>query len=116
MSILNERLSKEIYVVLKKIWLTELDDKLFSFIGINHIRLSKNLTNITVFVELELLKQKYQKSEIFSKLEKLTPFFKRELVNKLNLPPHLKLSFREDLFIQKAKRVEELINDSLSAK
>ena len=115
MSILNERLSKEIYVVLKRIWLEELDERFYSFIGINHIRLNKNLTNITVFIELELLKKDYPKQDIFAKLEKLTPFFKRQLVHKLNLPPHLKLSFREDLFIQKAKRVEELINSSLSS-
>ncbi|AHC39872.1 ribosome-binding factor A [Mycoplasma ovis str. Michigan] len=115
MSIINERLSKDIYVVLKRIWLTELDEQIYSFIGINHIKLSRNLTNITIFIDLELLKQKYQNKDIFYKLEKLTPFFKRQLVHKLNLPPHLKLSFREDLFIQKARKVEELINSSLTS-
>ncbi|ADX97898.1 ribosome-binding factor A [Mycoplasma suis] len=110
----QEKLSKEIYIVMKRIWLTELDEKLYTFIGINHVKLAPNLSTIVIYVDLELLKDKHSSKEILDKLRKLTPFLKHRLIEKLSLPTYFKLVFEEDHFIKQARKVETLINQEFN--
>ncbi|AFO51706.1 ribosome-binding factor A [Candidatus Mycoplasma haematolamae str. Purdue] len=112
MSFVNETLSKKIYVVLRRLWIEELNEEFYSYIGINHLKLNRNLSTIVIYLDLEYVKTLYSKEEIMKKLKKLTPFLKYRLIGKLNLPSHCKLIFEEDLFIQKARRVESLIESS----
>ncbi|AGX89218.1 ribosome-binding factor A [Mycoplasma parvum] len=109
----SEKLSKEIYIVMRRIWLTELDEKLYALLGINHIKLSPNLSNIVIYLDLELLKNQYTTNEILNKLRKLAPFLKYKLIERLNLPTHFKLIFEEDSFIKQARKVEALINQEI---
>ncbi|CCE66662.1 ribosome-binding factor A [Candidatus Mycoplasma haematominutum] len=109
----HEKLSKDIYAVLRRIWLSELNEQFYAFIGINFIKINKSVSQVVIYLDLDSLAPKWSKEETLLKLRKLSPFFKRQLVEKLKLPTYCKLIFQEDNFIKQARKVENLITAEL---
>jgi len=97
-------LQKKINDILQK----EVDEPELGFLTITRVRVSKDLKYAKIF--FSVLGESGQKEKTISILKRLTPFFRYRIGQGIRLKYTPEIHFLYDEQVQKAQRIEELID------
>lgn len=109
-SVESKRYTKLLHNLLLKIFHERLEDPIFDRLTVNHVRLNRNKTIATVYVDAVGCKNS---KLVVNKLNRLNGLFRNALSEHLDKYRIPFLRFVEDRLLDNAKRVEYLIESDL---
>jgi ribosome-binding factor A len=90
------------------------DPRVGSFVSVNDVKVSKDLSYAEIYVSSLQVKTEEDKSELIAVLNKAAGFFRSELAKRHKMRTTPKTRFHYDEVVERGPRIEKLIGQAVS--